>query len=355
MPSAGGHWLESSPGHLGTGTVRGVIPSVLRIAAEGAADNTAGAAADAAGLADACGDRPSWFCEATWNATHNQLISKAVDWFVSRPLAAIVVAVVAALIARWLRRAATAVLTRITQPPGIAGSALERMGVVSAPDPRDATRTRTLCAVARTTISTLVWTVATLIILGIFHVDIGPLLAGAGIAGIAIGLGAQSLVRDCIAGFFMLLEDQCGVGDDIDISTVSGRVEGLTLRATTIRSADGTLWTVPNGAIVRVGNQSRSWAQANVDVFLGNDRDLVHAADVARQAMAVVSAEPDIEAVLLREPQVLGVESVDSNGAVLRLTVRTKPGEQGHVARRMRLAVTLALGADPSDPSEPGA
>lgn len=309
-------------------------------------ERTADAASDAAGLADACGERPSWFCEVTWNTTHNAMLARAVDWVITRPVAAIVVAIIAALVGRWLRRAATAVITRITEPPGIAGSALQSIGVVSAPDPRDATRTRTLCAVARTTISTIVWTIATLIILGIFQVDIGPLLAGAGIAGIAIGLGAQSLVRDCIAGFFMLLEDQCGVGDDIDTGTVAGRVEGLTMRATTIRSVDGTLWTVPNGTIMRVGNQSRTWAQSNIDIFLGNDRDLARATEVAQRAVAAVAADPDVAAVLLREPQVLGVETVDSTGTVLRLTVRTRPGEQAHVARQMRLAVKIALDAD---------
>ncbi len=328
--------------------MRGVIPAALL---DVVANRTTDAASDAAGLIDACGERPSWFCEVTWNLTHNRLLSSAVDWFVSRPLAAIVVAVVAALIARWMRRAATAVITRVTQPPGIAGSALERMGVVSAPDPRDATRTRTLCAVARTTISTLVWTVATLIILGIFQVNLGPLLAGAGIAGLALGLGAQTLVRDCIAGFFILLEDQCGVGDDIDIASVTGRVEALTMRAITIRAADGTLWTVPNGAIPRVGNQSRSWAQSNVDIFLTLDHDLEHATEIAQRAVVAVAAEPDIAAVLLRDPQVLGVETIDSSGAMLRLTVRTRPGEQAHVARRMRLAVKIALDAEPPTPS----
>ena len=315
-------------------------------------ERIADAASDAAGLTEACGERPSWFCEATWNATHNHMLARAVDWIITRPVAAIVVAIIAALLNRWLRRAATAVITRITQPPGIAGSALQSIGVVSAPDARDATRTRTLCAVTRATISTIVWTIASLIILGIFQVDIGPLLAGAGIAGIAIGLGAQSLVRDCIAGFFMLLEDQCGVGDDIDISVVSGRVEALTMRSTTIRSADGTLWTVPNGTILRVGNQSRTWAQSNVDIFLGHDRDLARSTDVAQRAVAEVAAEPDIAAVLLREPQVLGVENIDSNGTVLRLAVRTRPGEQGHVARRMRLAVKIALDADRADPAD---
>lgn len=304
------------------------------------------AATDAEGLAEACGLQPRAVCEAAWNLTHNRFLTHLITWIVTRPLSALLVFVVAALLNRWLRRLATAFITRVTTPSALTASALEKVGVHAEPDPRDATRARTLSAVARTTISAFVWSMATLIILGLFHIDLAPLIAGAGIAGIAIGLGAQSLVRDCIAGFFILLEDQCGVGDDIDISTVSGRVEGLTMRATTIRSADGTLWTVPNGAILRIGNQSRTWAQSNVDVFVGSVRDLPHATEVAERVVREVAAEPGVAAVLLREPQLLGLETVDSNGAVLRLTVRTKPGEQARVARQMRLAVTSALAAD---------
>ena len=164
-----------------------------------------------------------------------------------------------------------------------------------------------------------------LIALGMFNINLGPLLAGAGIAGIAVGLGAQSLVRDCIAGFFILLEDQCGVGDEVDLSTVSGTVESLTLRSTQVRAADGTLWTVPNGAILRIGNQSRSWSQATVDVVVGLDADLERVAEIAGRAATATCAEPEFAEVVVRAPQVLGVERVDQTGAVVRLTVRTTP------------------------------
>ncbi len=340
----------SSPGHLGTGTVRGVILTVARLVAETSTDATA----DANGLVEACGVQPRTVCEAAWNLTHNRFLTHTITWVVTRPLSALVVFIIAALVNRWLRRAATALITRVTTPTKLTATALEGLGVITGPDPRDATRTRTLCAVARATISAFVWSLATLIILGLFNIELAPLIAGAGIAGIAIGLGAQSLVRDCIAGFFILLEDQCGVGDDIDISTVSGKVEGLTMRATTIRAADGTLWTVPNGAILRIGNQSRAWAQANVDVLVSPERDLQRATELAEQAVQAVAAEDDIAGVLLREPQVLGVEKVDQNGSVLRLAVRTKPGEQARVARRMRYAIAAALAADDPAP-DPGA
>lgn len=336
--------------------MRGVIVALSLLSAAPPPDGGT-ADADAAALAEVCGPRASWFCETTWNATQNASLSKAVDWIVTRPLVALLIIIIAALMSRWLRKGVTAGITRFTAPPTIAAEALERIGVMSAPDPRDTTRTETLCAVARATISAFVWTIATLLVLGVFNINLGPLLAGAGIAGIAVGFGAQSLVKDCIAGFFMLLEDQCGVGDEIDIAVVAGTVESLTLRATTIRAADGTLWNVPNGSILRVGNQSRNWGQANVDIILGHEADLDHVTEVARAAATEAAARPDVADVLLREPQVLGVEALDKDGAVVRVTVRTKPGEQGPAARKVRLAIKQALAAEGIEyhpPSAPG-
>lgn len=305
------------------------------------------AAVDDDAVEEVCGARPNWFCESIYRATESKALAKSAEWLITRPLAALIVIVIAALLNRWLRKLVTAVITKFTMPPTMAVDALERIGVTSfSPDPRDATRTRTLCAVARASVSTLIWTIAVLIALGMFNINLGPLLAGAGIAGIAVGLGAQSLVRDCIAGFFILLEDQCGVGDEVDLSTVSGTVESLTLRSTQVRAADGTLWTVPNGAILRIGNQSRSWSQATVDVVVGLDADLERVAEIAGRAATATCAEPQFAEVVVREPQVLGVERVDQTGAVVRLTVRTTPGRQVALARAIRAAVKRALDDD---------
>ncbi len=318
--------------------MRGVLPALLPVVTS---------AVDDAAVVEVCGSRSNWFCEVVYRATENEMLAKAAEWFITRPITAIIILVVAALLNRWLRRLTTAVITRFTSPPTVAVGALEAIGVTSfSPDPRDATRTRTLCAVARASVSTLIWTIAVLIALGVFNINLGPLLAGAGIAGIAVGLGAQSLVRDCIAGFFILLEDQCGVGDEIDLSTVSGTVEALTLRSTQVRSADGTLWHVPNGAILRIGNQSRNWAQTNVDVLVGLDADVERVTAIAERTAAEVCATDDIAAVMLREPQVLGVEKVDQTGVVVRVTVRTQPGKQAGVARVLRAALKRALDDD---------
>lgn len=328
----------SSPDHLVTGTVRVVLLTEFTHAI---------AAVDDAAVDEVCGSRPNWFCEVVYRSTENEMLAKAAEWLITKPITAIIVLVAAALLNRWLRKLVTAVITRFTMPPTVAVGALEAIGVTSfSPTARDETRTRTLCAVARASVSTLIWTIAVLIALGLFNINLGPLLAGAGIAGIAVGLGAQSLVRDCIAGFFILLEDQCGVGDEVDLSNVSGTVEALTLRSTQVRSADGTLWTVPNGAILRIGNQSRNWAQANIDVVVGLDADLEQVIAIAERTAAEVCAADHIAAVLLREPQVLGVEKVDQTGAVVRITVRTEPGKQPGVARAVRAAVKQALDAE---------
>ena len=119
-----------------------------------------------------------------------------------------------------------------------------------------------------------IWIVAVFSIASVLGVDLAPLLAGAGIAGVALGFGAQSLVRDCISGLFILIEDQFGIGDQVDLGAASGTVERISLRTTVLRGADGTVWHVPNGEVRRVGNQSKLWSMAVVDVDIPVDADL---------------------------------------------------------------------------------
>ena len=136
----------------------------------------------------------------------------------------------------------------------------------------------------RSIVAAAVWSIAVLTVLGELGINLGPLIAAAGIAGVALGFGAQSLVKDFLAGIFLLVEDQYGVGDIIDIGEVSGTlvtgtVEGVSLRATRLRSTNGTVWHVPNGTILRVGNMSQQWARALLDVSVvyGSDLDLAQA------------------------------------------------------------------------------
>lgn len=299
-------------------------------------------------LESACTSTPTWFCEGAWNLTHNRLIARAADWFVTRPLVAVMVVVVAWIVNRYLRRAVAAFVTRISTGRQLASEAMARIGLDRADSQavigaRDQSRATTLAAVSRACVSWFVWTIAILIVLGVFNINLGPLLAGAGVAGIAVGFGAQSLVRDCIAGFMILLEDQCGVGEEVDIGEAVGTVESLTLRMMSVRGIDGTLWNVPNGVIQRVGNRTRSWSQGLVDISIWYDGDIDTAIAAVHEGIAVAVEVPEVAEVLLAPPTLLGVERVDATGTVLRVTVRTRPGKHWAAMREVRLAIRRSL------------
>lgn len=295
-------------------------------------------------LTKACGTDPSWLCETVWNITDSRFVARLIDDVVRPIVIAVIVLVVAAVLNRWLRRLVTALITQFVRSDQPAGAALGRLGVGSH-DARENIRAATLSAVARTTVSAVIWASAVLIILGIFSINLAPLLASAGIAGLAVGLGAQQLVKDCIAGFFMLLEDQCGVGDEVDVGPATGTVEAITLRATTIRDGTGILWTVPNGTILRIGNKSLGWSQGTVDVTIVNPSQFDDAVGVIERVASEVSALPEVAPVLLEPIGVPGVESIGTDGPVVRVTVRTTPGKSPAVLRALRAALTRALGA----------
>ena len=175
-----------------------------------------------------------------------------------------------------------------------------------------------------------------LAILGIFSINLGPLIAGAGIAGIAVGLGAQQLVKDCIAGFFILLEDQCGVGDEIDIGPAIGTVESITLRATTLRDGAGTVWTVPNGTVLRIGNKSRDWSQGTVDVTVADPSATRRRRSRDRASRRRRVGRSAVAPLLLEPIAVPGVENLGTMGPAVRVTVRTSAGDEGRAMRTLR-------------------
>lgn len=168
-------------------------------------------------------------------------------------------------------------------------------------------------------------------------VPVGPMLASAGIVGVALGFGAQSLVKDILSGIFMLMEDQYGVGDVVDLGEATGSVEEIGLRCTRLRSLDGTVWYVPNGMIERVGNMTRMWSRVMVEVRFAYDTDV----EAARQAMidAVEAAKvdsDDVATALLGEPEVAGIESLEYNAIMLRLLCQVNPAAQWDVQREVR-------------------
>jgi moderate conductance mechanosensitive channel len=177
--------------------------------------------------------------------------------------------------------------------------------------------------------SFVVGTVAALAVLRVLGVRLGPLLTGAGLIGVALGFGAQSLVRDFIAGLFILGEDQFGVGDWVDLGDVTGAVEAVTLRATRIRSVDGTVWHLSDGQIQRGGNVSQHWSRALLDVQIPLDSDI----DRAREAIKRVADE------LWH----WGVQSLGPSGITIRLVAKTQPLEQWRITRLLRERIKTEL------------
>lgn len=167
-------------------------------------------------------------------------------------------------------------------------------------------------------------------------VNVTPLLAGAGIAGIAIGFGAQSIVKDLFHGFFILLENQYRVGDFVKIGTVSGLVEEINLRTTVLRDIEGIKHVIPNGQVQTVSNMSFAWSRAVLDVGVSYDADIDKATAVMKETAMQMRAEPEFAQRIIEDPEVLGVESFGDHAVVLRLIMKTAPLSQWAVAREFR-------------------
>ena len=176
--------------------------------------------------------------------------------------------------------------------------------------------------------------------------SLAPLIAGAGVAGVALGFGAQTIVRDFLTGFFMLVEDQYGVGDVVDVGEITGTIEKVTLRTTVLRDVNANVWHVPNGEISRVGNMSQLWSRAVLDIEVAYDTDLRLAQGVIQRVADEVWRDPDFtEGDIIDPPEVWGIESLGADGVAIRLVVKTDPAEQWIVARELRLRIKEAFDA----------
>jgi len=299
-----------------------------------------------ANLEEACGETPGVICEWVYDKTGgNTVVATGVDWFIARPLNVIVILLVAFIATRVARGLTRRWVSRLAERSAANEGSTVFGGLGGTTSLRAATRTRTIGNVSRGLVSVFIWAVAFLLIMGTYDVSLGPLIATAGIAGVALGFGAQSMVKDFLAGFFMLIEDQFGVGDVIDVGEANGTVEGFTLRSTTIRDVNGTVWHVPNGEILRVGNKSQQWARALLDVLVAYGSDLRLAEQTIKAAADEVRDRPEWQDIILEDPEVWGVERLDPNGVALRLVIKTQPGEQWDLMRALRLNIKEALDA----------
>jgi len=185
--------------------------------------------------------------------------------------------------------------------------------------------------------------VAIMQVLPLFSIDIKPLLASAGIAGVAIGFGAQTLVKDVINGFFILAENQFEVGDTIRTGTVSGTVEEITMRRTTLRDGDGTLHIVPNGAIQIVSNMTRDWSQVTLHVTADYSENSDRIVQVLKDVASEFYNDPQFRDDMVAEPDVPGIERVTGQEVDYLMTVKVRPGQQYAVARELRRRIKTAF------------
>ena len=297
-------------------------------------------------------DTEDWLCKKVSDVTGNDWLGAAADWLIAKPtlilfilaLALLVRWIVFKAIARLVERASQGVVTPLThvraaQEEAGAGGAQARIAAA-----RRKQRAETLGGVLRSITTFTIFTLAGIMTLGELGANIGPLIAGAGIVGIALGFGAQTLVRDFLSGLFMLFEDQYGIGDVVDLGDASGTVEAVSLRVTRLRDVNGTVWYVRNGEILRVGNMSQNWARTVLDVRVGLGEDLSRVRGILEETCHGMWDDEDFSGMIIEEPEVWGVERMDTDAVVVRVAIKTAPLEQWGVARELRKRIKERFG-----------
>ena len=297
-------------------------------------------------VTDTCGADPGAVCSLILDLSGNSQAARIAD-LAARPIKGRAhprggVGSSNRLVRRWLDRAVEGWLTRRSEAAEEARemsdeasgridelreAALQRARRMVEKQERAGQRTRTLGALLRSVASVAIYGLAVMMALGEFDVNLGPLIAGAGIVGVALGFGAKSLVQDFLSGVFMLLEDQYGVGDVVDVGDTAGVVEEVKLRTTQVRDINGTLWHIPNGAIRRVAKHGhRDWGRVVLDLEVAYDTDIAAATTVIKEVADAVWREQLPYATITEEPMIAGVQSLGDSAISIRLMARTETG-----------------------------
>ncbi|WP_168581827.1 mechanosensitive ion channel family protein [Gephyromycinifex aptenodytis] len=289
----------------------------------------------------------------------------AFEWFLGVPMTVVLI-IITAWVLRWLvhrgidrfvdsmveRKARNQTIGAVDPVPTAqlpiihrygrkAARAISQSGLLATE--RQRARITTLGSVMRSVASIVIWSVAALMIGSQLGLDMTPVLASAGVGGVALGFGAQSLVKDFLSGIFMILEDQYGVGDVIDTGEVVGTVEEVTLRITRLRDAEGVVWYVRNGEIVRVANKSQGWTTGIIDIPVAPDEDPMAVTAILRAEMKRMYQEPEWAEVLLAEPSVAGVESINAGAMSIRVFAKCQPNQHWGAQREIRERGKVAL------------
>jgi small-conductance mechanosensitive channel len=321
-------------------------------------------------LTGSCGDDPGVACRLAWDITHSTNAAQVVRVYLAGPVAQGLRILFVIMVALLVRAAAVRVINKITERaatamlPAAPAIHNHRAPVAARADDtavapatvgteRREQRARALGSILRSGVSIVVFGIAALTILGDLGVNLTPLLLSTTVLGVALGFGAQNLVRDYLAGILMLVEDHYGVGDTINLEAATGTVEGMTLLTTRLRDVNGVVWHIRNGTIESVGNESQGWSRAVIDYPVPYEEDLTRIRVLMEQAVGSLFRERGWRKLMLEEPEVWGAQELSSKEVTMRIVAKTAPMRQWEVARELRARVKAALdeaGVAPAGP-----
>jgi small conductance mechanosensitive channel len=290
---------------------------------------------------EACPNENDDLCRYVEDVTGSDWLARASDWLIATPAAILTLILIGALV-RWLVHRAIDRLTlrasEATVPGVLARGKVPQMFLEysAAAAERRQQRAQTMGSLLKSISTGVIASIVVFMVVAQLGYNIAPLIASAGIIGVALGFGAQSLVKDFLSGIFMILEDQYGVGDVIDLQTASGTVEAVGLRVTRLRDVNGTVWYVRNGEILAVGNMSQNWARTVLDVPVAFTENLERVRRILKEVAHEVWEDPEYRPDILEEPEVWGVERWDPDAVVIRVVLKTAPLQQWSVARELR-------------------
>jgi moderate conductance mechanosensitive channel len=287
------------------------------------------------------------FSDQVADAMPNDLLAAVVRVVLGPALQIVLILLLASVALYLARRVITRSVARAKDPEAPGTSWLRRRSEREDPGTslRRVQRADALGALLTSVVTVVIWVLVVFLVLAEVGVNLAPLVAGAGVIGLAVGFGAQDLVKDFLSGVFMLAEDQYGVGDIIDVGEAVGVVEGVSLRTTRIRDVQGTLWHVPNGEIRRVGNSSQQWARSLLDIGVAYDTDIDTAIEVIERVANAMAEEDGYRDQFLDAPDVWGVEALGADSVDIRLVIKTEPGKQWAISRELRRRVKAAFDA----------
>ncbi|MBO2445765.1 mechanosensitive ion channel family protein [Actinomadura barringtoniae] len=298
-----------------------------------------------------CGPEPKLPCRLGYQFggkdTADFIHSYSIDSWTNKIVAIIMTLVIALILRNIANRMITKITLRMAEGT-MSEKVRERTRTVFDGSPallnqRRAQRAKTLGSVLRSVSSVLILGTAAFSVLGSIGLNLAPILASASVIGVAVGFGAQNVVKDVLAGLFMLLEDQFGVGDVIDVGTAKGTVEAVTLRVTRMRDVNGVVWYVPNGEIKKVGNESQNWGRAVLDIPVDIAEDVERVKEILQTTADAMAAEADWTELILERPSVWGVQALAGDAVIVRIVLKTAPGKQADVARELRERVKKAF------------